>query len=164
MAHLWLLPALGVPFRIPLQQAARVLDILEEKPAVTDEMGHTPVTFDGAKAEGVIFSYDGEIPVLKDVYADIKKGSVVGITGRSGSGKSTLLKLFMRFWRVRRGSIKISGRDVDHINTDDLRDMESYVTQETHLFRDSIKNNLKIAKLDASDEEMVMGMQKGFCP
>ena len=85
------------------------------------------------------FSYDGEIPVLKDVYADIKKGSVVGITGRSGSGKSTLLKLFMRFWRVRRGSIKISGRDVDHINTDDLRDMESYVTQETHLFRDSIK-------------------------
>src|SRR5699024_9115846 len=126
----------------------------------TDEMGHTPVTFDGAKAEGVTFSYDGEIPVLKDVYADIKKGSVVGITGRSGSGKSTLLKLFMRFWRVRRGSIKISGREVDHINTDDLRDMESYVTQETHLFRDSIKNNLKIAKLDASDEEMVMACKK----
>ncbi len=52
---------------------------------------------------------------------------------------------------------------MDHINTDDLRDMESYVTQETHLFRDSIKNNLKIAKLDASDEEMVMAC-KGFCP
>ena len=154
------LASLGSTLQNTFAAGSRVLDILEEKPAVTDEMGHTPVTFDGAKAEGVTFSYDGEIPVLKDVYADIKKGSVVGITGRSGSGKSTLLKLFMRFWRVRRGSIKISGREVDHINTDDLRNMESYVTQETHLFRDSIKNNLKIAKLDASDEEMVMACKK----
>ena len=78
---------------------------------------------------------------------DIPKNSVIGITGRSGSGKSTFLKLFMRFWNVDNGSINISGKNINDVNTSNLRDMESFVTQETHLFADSIKNNIKIAKL-----------------
>ncbi len=75
-------------------------------------------------------------------------------------GKSTLLKLFMRFWQVQDGSVEISGKNVDQINTSNLRDMESFVTQETHLFHDSIRNNLRIAKLNATDEEMVEACKK----
>ena len=91
---------------------------------------------------------------------DIPEGSVVGIVGRSGSGKSTLLKLLMRFWNTDAGSVKISGTDVSDINTSDLRDMEGFVTQETHLFHDSIRNNLRIARLDATDEEIVAACTK----
>lgn len=85
---------------------------------------------------------------------EIPENKIIGINGRSGSGKSTLLKLFMRFWQVQYGSVEISGRNVNEVNTSNLRDMESFVTQETHLFHDSIRNNLRIAKLDATDEEI----------
>ena len=74
--------------------------------------------------------------------------------GRSGSGKSTLLKLLMHFWNVQKGHVVVSGADVSDINTENLRDMESFVTQETHLFHDSISNNLRIAKLNATDTEI----------
>ena len=79
---------------------------------------------------------------------------------RSGSGKSTLLKLLMRFWTVDEGSVEISGKNINEVNTKNLRDMESFVTQETHLFHDSIKNNLRIAKLDATDEEIIAACKK----
>lgn len=85
---------------------------------------------------------------------------MIGIVGRSGSGKSTLLKLFMRFWAVQRGAITLSGVDVGRIDTAHLRDMESFVTQDTHLFHDSIRNNLRIAKLDATDEEIAAACKK----
>lgn len=84
----------------------------------------------------------------------------IGINGRSGSGKSTLLKLFMRFWQVQQGTVRISGRNVDDINTANLRNLESFVTQETHLFHDSIRNNLALAKLDATDEEIIAACKK----
>ncbi len=108
----------------------------------------------------------------------IPENQIVGIHGRSGSGKSTLLKLFMRFWQVQQGAIEISGRNVDEINTSNLREMESFgrnvdeintsnlremesfVTQETHLFHDSIRNNLRIAKLDATEEEIIAACKK----
>ena len=80
--------------------------------------------------------------------------------GRSGSGKSTLLKLMMRFWTPDSGNINISGRSIDEINTDNLRQMESFVTQETHLFHDSIASNLRIAKLDATQEEIEEACKK----
>ena len=98
--------------------------------------------------------------MLSDISIDLQKNQVVGIVGKSGSGKSTLLKLFMRFWEAGKGRIEISGVDIDDINTDDLRNMESFVTQETHLFCDSIRANLKIAKLDASDEEIEQACKK----
>lgn len=90
----------------------------------------------------------------------IPEHSVIGITGRSGSGKSTLLKLLMRFWTVRDGVVKISDTSVEDINTTNLREMESFVTQETHLFHGSIRNNLRIAKLDATEEEMIAACKK----
>lgn len=137
----------------------RVLDILEEKPVVSEITGNKEIEFLNAKAKNVTFSYDDEI-ILSNLSLKIPKNSITGIVGCSGSGKSTLLKLFMRFWDVKEGSIKISDEDVSKINTSNLRNMESFVSQETHLFHDSIKNNLLIAKLDASDEEIVEACKK----
>ena len=137
----------------------RVLDILEETPVVEEVTGQERVSFSGASAEQVSFSY-GEETILDRVSVEVPKNQIVGIVGRSGSGKSTLLKLFMRFWEVQQGSIRISGKGVGQINTDHLRNMESFVTQQTHLFHDSIRNNLRIAKLDATDEEIIAACQK----
>ena len=129
----------------------RVLDILEETPVVEEVVGREPVH--------VSFSYGGQ-PVLSDISVEIPKNSVIGIVGRSGSGKSTLLKLFMHFWKVQQGRVEISNVNVDVINTDNLRKMEGFVTQQTHLFHDSIRSNLRIAKLDATDEELVEACKK----
>lgn len=137
----------------------RVLDILEETPVIEQVSGRPEIAFTDAQAEGVTFSYGQEI-VLSDVSVEIPQHAVVGISGRSGSGKSTLLKLFMRFWDVGQGRIALSGTPVPEINTANLREMESFVTQETHLFHDSIKNNLRIARLDASDAEIEAACQK----
>jgi ATP-binding cassette subfamily C protein len=137
----------------------RVLDILDETPVVEEVAGLPTITFTGASAEHVTFSYGNET-ILDDLSVEIPQNAVVGIVGRSGSGKSTLLKLFMRFWDTGKGRVAISGTDVAEINTANLRDMESFVTQETHLFRDSIRNNLRIAKLNATDEEMETACKK----
>lgn len=137
----------------------RVLDILEESPIVEEVTGKETVSFEGADIKNVTFSYGTET-VLDSVSVTIPKGAVVGISGRSGSGKSTLLKLLMRFWDVQSGSVKISKKDVSKINTTNLRDMESFMTQETHLFHDSIFNNIRIAKLDATDKEIMEACKK----
>lgn len=137
----------------------RVLDILDEEPLTEEITGKSNVTFSGAKAENVSFSYGNE-QILSNLSLEIPKDKIIGIVGRSGSGKSTLLKLFMRFWAVQEGAVKISDENIDSINTKNLRDIESFVTQETHLFKDSIKNNIKIAKLDATDEEIVTACKK----
>lgn len=92
--------------------------------------------------------------------AVIPRNQIVGIVGKSGSGKSTLLKLLMRFWRPSSGRISVAGKSIEQINTSDLRQMESFVTQETYLFHDSIRNNIKIAKLSATDEEIEVACKK----
>lgn len=137
----------------------RVLDILDEEPVVEEVSGQPATSFAEAAARNVTFSY-GEEDVLHDVSVIAEPGQIVGITGKSGSGKSTLLRLFMRFWDVDSGTVEISGRDIRHVNTGDLRAMESFVTQDTHLFRDSIRQNLRIAKLDATDEEIEAACRK----
>ena len=153
------LAALGSTLQNTFAAGNRVLDILEESPVVEEIAGKKMIGFDGAKAEHVSFAY-GEENILDDVSVEIPKGAIVGIVGRSGSGKSTLLKLFMRFWKAQDGTISISGTNVDDINTTNLRDMESFVTQETHLFHDSIRNNIRIAKLDATEEEIQSACKK----
>lgn len=144
---------LGSTLQSTFAAGNRVLDILDETPKVEDVFGREPVGFEGAAARDVVFSYDGE-PVLRGISLDAPEGSIVGITGRSGSGKSTLLKLFMRFWEPDAGAVEVSGRDVSDIDTADLRSLEAYVAQDTHLFRDSIRENLRIAKPDATDAEI----------
>lgn len=142
-----------------LASGERVLSILEEEPQVEEVAGAETVSFTDAEADSVNFAYEEE-QILKDYSIRIPKGKVVGIHGASGSGKSTLLKLLMRFWDVQSGQILISGRDVRGINTSDLRSMESYVTQETCLFHDSIANNIAVGKPGASREEIMEAAKK----
>lgn len=137
----------------------RVLDILDEIPEISDVTEKETTVFSGAEAKELSFAYESET-ILDHVSMEIPAGTIVGITGRSGSGKSTLLKLFMRFWDANEGKIEISEKDIKTINTTDLREMEALVTQDTHLFHDSIKNNLKLAKLTASDEEIKEACKK----
>ena len=153
------LAALGSTLQNTFAAGNRVLDILDETPVVEEVSGKQEIGFAGASVQNVTFAYGDEM-ILDDISVEIPKGSVVGIVGRSGSGKSTLLKLLMRFWEVQKGQVKISDTNVNEINTANLRDMESFVTQETHLFHDSIKNNVRIAKLDATDEEIMEACKK----
>ena len=122
-----------------LASGERVLSLFEEEPRVKEVIGQESTVFEGASADQIDFAYEEE-QILKDYSIDIPKGKVVGIHGRSGSGKSTLLKLLMRLFDADSGRILISEKDIKKINTADLRDMESYVTQETYLFHDSIAN------------------------
>ncbi len=115
--------------------------------------------FTGADVEHVTFSYEDEV-ILKDYSLSITPGKIVGIHGVSGSGKSTLLKLLMRFWDADQGRVAVDGTDVRKLPTKRLRDMESYVTQETHLFHDSIANNIAIGKHGATREEIMEAAKK----
>ena len=153
------LAALGATLQNTFAAGNRVLDLLEEQPVVEDVRGYAPVTFAGASVSDLSFSY-GEEEILSHMDLEIPKGKIVGIWGRSGSGKSTLLKLLMRFWQAEQGEIRISDRPIQKINTENLRRMESYVTQETYLFHDTIANNLRIAKLDATQAELEEACRK----
>ena len=137
----------------------RVLSLLEEEPAVNEVSGKESIQFNGAKLEDVKFSYDSEI-ILDNVSLDIKKGKVLGIHGVSGSGKSTLLKLLMRFWDVNTGKIFISKKNIKNINTDNLREMTGYVTQDTVMFKGSIADNIRVAKQNAGMEEIQNAARK----
>ena len=149
------LAALGSTLQGTLAAGDRVLDILDEKPQVEDVTdGVVPEGFTGMEAKGVCFSYDEE-RILDDVSISVEPGQIVGLTGKSGSGKSTLLRLLMRLWDVDEGSVELCGSDVREVRTSALRDAEALVEQETSLFHDSIRDNLLIAKPDATDEELV---------
>ena len=137
----------------------RVLSLLEEEPAVNEVSGEESTQFNGAKLEQVNFSYGGE-RILDNVSLDIKKGQVLGIHGVSGSGKSTLLKLLMRFWDVNTGKIFISKKNIKNINTDNLREMTGYVTQDTVMFKGSIADNIRVAKQNAGMEEIQNAARK----
>ena len=126
---------------------------------VVDSEARVDYAFAGAEAENVTFAYDNEV-ILDNYSLKLEPGKITGIHGASGSGKSTLLKLLMRFWDVQAGSVSVDGTDVRKTPTKHLRDMESYVTQETHLFHDSIANNIAIAKPGATREEIMEAAKK----
>lgn len=144
-----------------LASGERVLSLLEEKPLVEEVEGDKESNnpFKGATLNHVTFSYDDET-ILDDYSLKLEPGKITGIHGVSGSGKSTILKLLMRFWDVNQGSITVDEEEIKQIPTKHLRNMESYVTQETHLFHDSIANNIAIAKKDATHEEIMEACRK----
>lgn len=144
-----------------LASGERVLSLLEEKPLVEEVEGDEEMSdsFKGTEMDHVTFSYDDET-ILDDYSLKLEPGKITGIHGVSGSGKSTLLKLLMRFWDIDHGSITVDEEEIKQIPTKHLRDMESYVTQETHLFHDSIANNIAIAKPNASRNEIMEAAKK----
>ena len=112
-----------------LASGERVLNLLSEKPVVEEVYNGKDLEFDGAECKNIYFDYGGE-EILKDYNLNIETNKIIGIKGKSGSGKSTLLKLLMRFWDIKSGALKISKTDIKEINTNALRNMESYTTQE----------------------------------
>lgn len=137
----------------------RVLDILSDKPITEEITNGKDINVEGAEFSNVTFSYDNE-KILDNINTVISPGKITGITGKSGSGKTTLLKLLMRFWDVDSGKITVSGVDIRDINTKSLRNNQGYVTQNTHLFNDTIENNIKIANLDATLEDVISACKK----
>ncbi|MDO5695223.1 MAG: ABC transporter ATP-binding protein [Eubacteriales bacterium] len=131
----------------------RVLNLLEEEPVVREVTNGLDTNYGVIKVDDVDFSY-ADKQVIKNLSLDLPAAGVVGINGRSGCGKSTLLKLLMRFWSVDKGAVTVNGDNVEAINTARLRDMMSYVTQETVIFNDTIANNIAVSKPDASREEI----------
>ncbi len=154
------LASLGSTLQNTIAAGNRVLDILEEEPVLPDISGQEASAFGDVKAEDVTFAYQDSAPVLEDVSLQIPQEKIIGISGPSGTGKSTLLKLMMRFWKPQQGTISVNEKNLEEINTADLRNMESYMTQDTWLFHDTIRNNLLIAKADASEEELQEACRK----
>ena len=142
-----------------LASGERVLNLLSEKPVVEEVYNGKDLEFDGAECKNIYFDYGGE-EILKDYNLNIENGKIIGIKGKSGSGKSTLLKLLMRFWDIKSGALKISKTDIKEINTNALRNMESYTTQDTSIFKDTIENNIKIADYNATREEVIDACKK----
>ena len=142
-----------------LASGERVLNLLSEKPVVEEVYNGKDLEFDGAECKNIYFDYGGE-EILKDYNLNIENGKIIGIKGKSGSGKSTLLKLLMRFWDIKKGDLKISNADIKEINTRSLRNMESYTTQDTSIFKDTIENNIKIADYNATREEVIDACKK----
>lgn len=156
------LSALSNNLNHTLASGNRVLDILEEKPLVEEVTGKEDTCGQNIHCDHVSFAYantqesgeeDGR-GVLRDFTADFTEKRIHGILGKSGCGKSTLLKLLMRFYEPDEGVIAYDGTKIGEINTAALRGGISYVTQETFLFHDTVAGNLKVAKEDATEEEL----------
>lgn len=153
--------ALGSTLQQTLAAGSRVLDLLEETPQtpeVTDD-GVDVSTFEGMAMREVSFAYRDK-KILSDINVDIRPGRVVRIAGPSGTGKSTLLKLLMRFWDPQSGRVTISGLDLRDVNTASLRSQQGLMEQDTFLFATTIRENLLVAKADASDEELMAALEK----
>lgn len=143
-----------------LASGERVLSLLAEEPELKDvESAVDLKNVSCIDVENVSFAY-GEEQILSDVSLSVKKGEILGIHGRSGSGKSTLLKLLMRFYDPKSGSIKINGEILPNINTRSLRDNMAYITQQTYIFNETIEENIRLARRDATLEEIIEAAKK----
>lgn len=181
------LSALSNNLHHTLASGNRVLDILEETPVVEDVVNGENIVDGDIHCENVSFTYkmsnstaeqmdkdretttilteqgeidNEELQVLKDFTATFAANKIHGILGKSGCGKSTLLKLLMRFYETDHGSISYGKENVNNINTSTLRNNISYVTQDTFLFTDTIENNIRVAKADATREEIIEAAKK----
>lgn len=159
------LSALSNDLMQTLASGERVIHLLNEQPQVEDVVhGKTilPETFKGIECQALDFAYDGDL-ILKEVSLNIPSRKIVGVHGKSGSGKSTLLKLLMRFWALEQGEIYYVNAEktaIKDINTSSLRKMVSYVTQDTYLFHDSIGENIRLSKPNATQDEVILAAKK----
>lgn len=132
----------------------RVLNLLAEKPAVEEVTDGQDFGYERLDVQDLSFSYDGQTEVLRDVKMHAEQGEIIGIVGESGCGKSTFLKLLLRFWERSGGDLDYNGTDIDRINTQSLLQNVTMVSQSTYLFEETIEDNLRIAKPDATQQEI----------
>ena len=145
---------LGSSLHQTLASGERVLDFLDERPETLDVLeGAQPAAFTGAELANVAFSY-GEEEVLSNFNVSIQPGAFLHVAGPSGAGKSTFLKLLMRVWDAQQGSVKVSGEEVRSIETARLRTLEGSMTQTTHLFSGTIRQNIAFVRPGCTDEEL----------
>lgn len=158
------LSALSNNLNHTLASGNRVLAILEEEPEVYDVTDGSDCCGSEIRCEEVSYAYpdapEGNKEVLNGFSALFVPNKIHGILGKSGCGKSTLLKLLMRFYETDAGGIYYGENNICRVNTKALRSHISYVTQETFLFHDTIANNLRVAKADATQEELVAAARK----
>ena len=132
----------------------RVLNLLEETPVAEEITNGKNISYEKLEVKDLSFAYNTSEPVLKNICMQAQKGEIVGIVGESGCGKSTLLKLLLRFWKKDSGEINYNNIDIEQINTSNLLDNVTMVSQVTYLFDDTIEENLRIARPDATQEEL----------
>lgn len=137
-----------------LASGERVLNLLEEKPMIIETENDELIKFEEAVFDSVSFKYKDQF-ILDEFNLEINKSEILGIKGKSGSGKSTLIKLLMRYYDPDKGNIKISGQDLKEIDANNLKNIQALMSQSTDLFQMSIKDNLKIARPQASDDEII---------
>ena len=132
----------------------RVLNLLAEKPAVTEVKNGENIEYENLNVSDLSFNYNEQTEVLRDIKMHAEKGEIIGIVGESDCGKSTFLKLLLRFWQKKGGEIAYNGIDIDKVNSDNLLDNVTMVSQTTYLFDETIEDNLRIANPNASQEEL----------
>lgn len=153
----------------------RINEFLDETPEITNPSLENEDIIGDIEFKNVSFTYDDtNITALKDVSFKVKNGETLAIIGKTGSGKSTILELIGRLYDVENGEILIDGKNIQKLNLDDLRKTLGYVPQDAFLFSDSIKNNIKFGKSDATDAEIfeaaknasvhknIVGFSKGY--
>ena len=141
----------------------RIRELLDEEPVINQVKLNKDITDRNLFINNIDFSYKNKIKnveIFKNLTCSIPKGKIIGIHGKSGSGKSTLLKLIMRFWDVDGGEIKFGNDNIKEINTNSLRKIQSYLTQEEYLFNDTIEFNIRFANETATKEEVIEAAKK----
>ena len=143
-----------------LAAAERVFEILEVENTITNKPNAIiKESFtEKISINNINFRY-AEENVLKNFSLEIPKGKTVALVGQSGSGKSTIANLLTRFYDVQEGTVKIDGIDIKDMTLESLRDLMGLVTQDSILFNDSIKNNIRLGKQDATDEEIIAALK-----
>lgn len=136
--------------------AERLFKLLDEVPQVEEVAGESLVRSEEINYNQVAFGYDHrQEKILEDVSVSIKQGEKIAVIGESGIGKSTFVKLLMRFWDVTSGEIKIDHENIKRIPTKSLRKTQTLVSQETYLFDETIEENIKLAKPEATRQEVI---------
>lgn len=153
------LSSLANNMMLTLACGRRVFGLLEEEPTIAENTTGECVAFEGLDVREMSFGY-GEAKILENINLNLKKNEMLGIRGKSGMGKSTLLKLIMRYYDPQKGALEMNGIDLKDLQTKNLRQNESFVAQRTYIFKDTIRKNLLVAKVDATDEELDRACKK----
>lgn len=141
--------------------AERIFELIDENPQVEEVVGENDIVCKDIAYNNVTFAYPNrKEKIFKDTTLNIKKGEKIALIGESGIGKSTFIKLIMRFWDVNSGDIKLDNIDIKKVNTKSLRNSQRLVSQETYLFNESIRDNIKIGNKNATEEEVIEASKK----